>query len=119
MLLIIISIISGIIGGMGIGGGIILIPGLTIFLKTQQHIAQSINLLSFIPTAIVAIISHLKQGNIEKGITFKLIISGILGAVIGSFLAIKLPGDTLRRLFGVFLLVMGIYEVCCKKSIKK
>lgn len=111
--------LSGIIGGMGIGGGTILIPALTIFLKTPQHIAQSINLISFIPTAIVAIISHLKQGNIEKRITFKLIISGIFGAIIGSYFAIKLPGDILRRMFGVFLLVMGIYEVCCKKGHSK
>lgn len=119
MLIIIISVISGIIGGMGIGGGTILIPGLIIFLKTPQHIAQSVNLLSFIPAAIVAIISHLKQGNIEKKITVKLIISGILGAVMGSYFAIKLPGNILRRLFGVFLLVMGIYEVCCKKKFSK
>lgn len=119
MLIIIISVISGIIGGMGIGGGTILIPALTIFLKTPQHIAQSVNLLTFIPTAMVAIISHLKQGNIEKKITFKLIISGILGAIIGSYFAVRLPGNVLRRLFGIFLLIMGIYEICCKKSYKK
>lgn len=119
MLIILISILSGIISGMGIGGGTILIPALTIFLKTPQHIAQSVNLLSFIPTGIVAIISHIKQGNIEKKITFKLILGGILGAIIGSYFAVKLPGNVLRRLFGVFLLVMGIYEVCCKKKCSK
>ncbi|MDF2672658.1 MAG: hypothetical protein K0R09_923 [Clostridiales bacterium] len=104
---------------MGIGGGTILIPALTIFLKTPQHIAQSVNLLSFVPTAIVAIISHIKQGNIEKNITFKLILGGVLGAVIGSYFAIRLPGNILRRLFGGFLLIMGIYEVCCKKRCNK
>lgn len=119
MLIILISILSGIVSGMGIGGGTILIPALTIFLKAPQHIAQSVNLLSFIPTAIVAIISHIKQGNIEKKITFKLILCGVLGAIIGSYFAVKLPGNVLRRLFGGFLLAMGIYEVCCKKKCKK
>lgn len=114
MLIIIISVITGIIGGMGIGGGTILIPSLIFFLKTPQHIAQSVNLLSFIPTALVAVISHIKQGNIEKKISLRLILSGIIGAIIGSYFAIKLPGHILRRLFGVFLLIMGIYEVCCK-----
>lgn len=104
---------------MGIGGGTLLIPALTIFLKIPQHTAQSVNLLSFIPTAIVAIISHMKQGNIEKKIAFKLILFGILGAIIGSYFAIKLPGNVLRRLFGIFLLVMGIYEVCCKNKCTK
>lgn len=119
MIIILISVISGIISGMGIGGGTILIPALTIFLKTEQHIAQSVNLLSFIPTATVAIISHLRQGNIEKKITIKLILYGILGAIIGSYFAVKLPGNVLRRLFGGFLLVMGLYEVCSKKKCKK
>lgn len=119
MIIILISVISGIISGMGIGGGTILIPALTIFLKTEQHIAQSVNLLAFIPTAIVAIISHLRQGNIEKKITIKLILYGILGAIIGSYFAVKLPGYVLRRLFGGFLLVMGLYEVCSKKKYKK
>jgi uncharacterized membrane protein YfcA len=119
MLIILISILSGIISGMGIGGGTILIPALTIFFKIPQHIAQSVNLLSFIPTGIVAIVSHIKQGNIEKKITFKLILGGLLGAIIGSYFAIKLPGSVLRRLFGVFLLVMGIYEVCCKNKCSK
>lgn len=104
---------------MGIGGGTILIPALTIFLKTPQHIAQSINLLSFIPTALVAIISHMKQGNIEKKITLKLILCGVIGALIGSYFAVRLPGIVLRRLFGVFLLIMGIYEVCCKNTCSK
>lgn len=116
MLILLVSVLSGIISGMGIGGGTILIPALTIFLGTPQHIAQSVNLLSFVPTAIVAILSHIRQGNIEKKIILRLILCGILGAIPGSFFAVKLPGSLLRRLFGGFLFVMGIYEICCKKK---
>lgn len=115
MLIYILSFLAGIIGGMGIGGGTILIPTLTIFLSTKQQIAQSVNLLSFIPTAIVALISHIKQGNIEKKLIFKLIIGGIIGAIIGSYLAVKLPSQSLKKAFGIFLFIMGIYEICCKK----
>lgn len=119
MLIFIISIAAGIIGGMGIGGGTLLIPALTIFLSTNQQIAQSVNLISFIPTAIAALISHLKQGNIEKGLILKLCIGGVLGAVIGSYLAVHLSSIFLKKAFGVFLFVMGVYEVCCKNKKQK
>ena len=52
MILILIGLISGIISGMGIGGGTILIPALTIILSMEQNTAQAINLIYFIPTAV-------------------------------------------------------------------
>ena len=54
--LILAGLVSGIISGMGIGGGIILIPILTIFLGFDQKVAQGITLLYFIPTAIFSLI---------------------------------------------------------------
>jgi uncharacterized protein len=120
MIIILISFFSGIVSGMGIGGGTILIPALTIFFSTKQQIAQSVNLLVFIPTGLVAVLSHLKQGNIEKGLTLKLILGGVAGAIGGSYLAVILPAHILRRLFGIFLFVMGVYEIFCKREdIKK
>ena len=65
MILILIGLISGIISGMGIGGGTILIPALTIILNMEQKTAQAINLIYFIPTAVTAVITHLKANNIE------------------------------------------------------
>ena len=59
------GLISGTISGMGIGGGTVLIPALTMFLGTNQHIAQGVNLLFFIPTAIIALLVHKKNGNLE------------------------------------------------------
>ena len=64
----------------------------------------------FIPTAIVALISHFKSGNIEKGPVKKLILFGVTGAVAGAIIAVNMNPDLLRRIFGGFLLVMGIYE---------
>ncbi|MGE5629694.1 MAG: sulfite exporter TauE/SafE family protein [Caulobacteraceae bacterium] len=118
MLTTIIGFASGIISGMGIGGGTILIPALVFILGTRQQIAQSINLLVFIPSAIGAIIIHLKNKNIEKSILIKLIIAGCAGAVAGSYLAVNLDSNLLKRIFGVFLLVMGLYEVFSKAENK-
>lgn len=108
---IIIGFCSGIISGMGIGGGAILIPALILLQNIEQQTAQGINLLYFLPTAIVSLIVHIKNKNVLLRTALILGISGVLGAVGGSFLAVKLSGDLLRRLFGGFLLLIGIYEV--------
>ena len=111
MILFLISLVSGIISGMGIGGGTILIPALVIFTKPEQHIAQSVNLLLFIPTALVALAIHIKNRKIDFKIAVPIAISGLLGAFIGSRLAVGLDGTALRKWFAIFLLVMGFYEM--------
>jgi len=118
VIIFIISLISGIISGMGIGGGTILIPALIIFLNVKQQIAQSTNLLIFVPTSIVALYTHIKQGNIEKKVLKTLIIFGIIGSIIGSILAVSLGSSLLKKMFGVFLLFMGAYEIYLSRKEK-
>lgn len=110
ILFIIIGYVSGIISGMGIGGGAILIPALSFLCGIEQQQAQSINLLYFLPTAAIALVTHKKKGNIETKHLKKLILFGILGACAGSFIALKTSPAILRKMFGFFLLAMGIYE---------
>lgn len=103
--------LSGIISGMGIGGGTILIPALTMFVGANQHIAQGVNLLYFIPTAVVALFVHKKNNALELKIAIPIILFGIAGAGLGSFVALRLNSGLLRRLFGIFLFFMGAYEI--------
>lgn len=110
MILFLIGLASGIISGMGIGGGAILIPALVIFTNPPQHIAQSVNLLFFVPTAIIALFVHIKNKRVDFRLAVPIIVFGLIGAFIGSKLALSLPGSVLRKFFGVFLLAMGIYE---------
>ena len=119
MLIIFIGFLAGIIGGMGIGGGTILIPSLIFFLGTQQYTAQSVNLISFIPTALVAVLIHLRHKSIEKKLAFKLILLGVIGAAIGSFIAVSLDAQLLKKAFAFFLFAMGLYEIFSKKNLKK
>ncbi len=116
LILFLIGLISGIISGMGIGGGTILIPALSIFLNYEQKAAQNINLLYFIPTAIIALITHIKNNNVEKRIIKKIIIFGIIGAVCGSILAGMTDNGILKKLFGFFLIAMGLSEIFKKKE---
>ncbi len=107
----IIGFLSGIISGMGIGGGAILIPALTIFQGIGQRVAQGINLAYFIPTAVIAVIVHIKNKRIKFKPVVIMALCGIPGAILGSMYA-QMAGDgILRRMFGGFLLLVGIYEI--------
>ena len=110
-ILFLIGLAAGIISGMGMGGGAILIPALVLVMSPEQHIAQSVNLLFFIPTAIIALIIHIKNKRIDLKMALPIIIFGLCGAFFGSWLAIRLTGSDLKRLFGVFLLAMSVYEM--------
>lgn len=104
------GIVGGLIGGMGMGGGTLLIPLLTIFYGVSQHTAQSINLISFIPMSIIALIIHFKNGYVETKNVLWIIISGIITCTASCYLASILKGDILKRLFGAFLLVLSVYQ---------
>jgi uncharacterized membrane protein YfcA len=110
-LYVLIGLASGVISGMGIGGGAILIPALSIFCGMEQQAAQNTNLMYFIPTAAVALISHVKQGNIEKRSLPPVIILGLAGAAAGAFAAVRMDGSLLKKCFGYFLLAMSAYEI--------
>ena len=118
MLTILIGFASGIISGMGIGGGTLLIPALVFIAGTKQQVAQSINLIVFIPSAAAALYVHMKKHNIERGLLLKLAVTGCAGAAIGSLRAVNLNSDLLKKYFGIFLFIMGIYEITSKSKTK-
>ena len=116
---VIIGFLSGIISGMGIGGGTVLIPALSIFYGMRQQTVQNINLIYFIPTAIIALITHVKQGNIEKKPLLPIIAFGLIGAAAGALFAVRMDAGILRKCFGFFLLAMGFYEFFRKEDTKE
>ena len=103
-LLILFGFLAGIIGGMGMGGGTILIPLLTIFLSVAQKHAQALNLICFLFLAIPALIIHFKNKLIEKKHLWLIIISGLLFCILGSYFASLLNSKILQICFGIFLI---------------
>lgn len=92
-----------------------LIPALTLFAGCKQHTAQSINLISFIPVAVIALVIHYRKNNLDIGCSLRLIPAGLAGAFIGSGLAVKLSTEVLSKLFGTFLFIMGVLEILYKE----
>ena len=109
--------LGGLIGGMGMGGGTILIPLLTLFLNVPQLQAQTINLISFIPMAIVSLIIHIKNKLVDFKALFKVLPFALGFSVLSSFFALQTDSSILRTIFGVFMLVIG--SVFMIKTIKK
>lgn len=108
--IIIMSALGGIIGGMGMGGGTLLIPLLTLAAGIDQHLAQSINLIAFIPMSVVAICIHKKNGYVTLGKSLHIVALAVVGAIGGSFLAKYSGGYVLRACYGAFLIALGIYQ---------
>ena len=104
------GLISGVIGGMGMGGGTLLIPILTIFLSFSQKEAQAINLLAFIPMSIFALVIHIKNKLVDFRVGVPIIIVGVFFSVSGSLLANNLSNNILRKIFGGFLLLVGLNQ---------
>lgn len=108
--LILSGLVSGIVGGMGMGGGTLLIPILTLMLGYEQKSSQGINLLVFVPMSIVALIIHIKNKLVDFGVGVPIMIAGVVCSVAGALLANSLNDKILRKLFGGFLLLVGVYQ---------
>ena len=105
------GLISGTISGTGMGGGTILILILSVFMGIEQHTAQATNLVFFIPTSISAIITTIKEKLINWKIGLPVAISGVIGAIIVTKISVKLDVKKLKKYFGIFLIIIAIYEI--------
>lgn len=110
------GILSGLFGGMGMGGGAILVPGLVYLLGVEQHLAQGISLVTFLPMSAAALIVHWRVGNLKLTGVWPLIVGSAVGAAAGALLAAYLPPGWLSRIFGLFLLSFGVYELLDRPS---
>ena len=107
ILYIIFGIIGGLLGGMGMGGGTLLIPLLTIGLSVPQQTAQFINLVAFIPMSALALIVHIRNGYVVKKRIFYVIAPALVFAVAGCFIATVVSAAILKKAFGGFLILLG------------
>lgn len=105
-----IGVISGIVSGMGMGGGAILITILVCFMGIDQKVAQASNLIFFVPTSIVATIINIKNKEIKWKLAISLSIFGAIGALIGAYIATKVEVSLLRKMFAIFIIAIAIFE---------
>lgn len=105
------GLICGVFSGLGVGGGTLLMVWMTAVMGIAQTTAQGINLLYFLPTAACALLFHIKNRLICWRVVIPAAIIGSLFAAGAAFLATMIDTALLRKLFGGFLLIVGLSEL--------
>ena len=107
---ILLSILSGVLAGMGMGGGTLLIPILTLIMDVDQQIAQATNLLVFVPCAIIVCIIYWKSKLIDFKNSWLISVIASMISIVAVLVAVKLQNRTLSVIFGIFLILLGVVQ---------
>ena len=103
-----IGLAGGLVAGMlGVGGGVLFVPGLVIFLGLGQHQAEATSLLAIIPVALVGTYTQDRYGNVCRGDALALGLLSVAGAAAGVVAANALSGAVLRDGFAVFMVFVA------------
>ncbi len=108
---IVVGTLLGFLSGLGIGGGSLLVLWLTAVLSMEQRMAQGINLLFFLPAALVSCLFHWKHGRLQWSIALPAMAAGALAAGLCAWAAVGLDTELLRKLFGGLLILTGLWEL--------
>ena len=107
---------TGILSGFGVGGGTLLLVYMTAVAGLNQHLAQGINLLYFLPAGLCALPAHVKNGYVEKRGLLPAVGAGLACAAVAAWVATGLDTDLLRKWFGGFLILIGLWELLGKEK---
>lgn len=115
-ILIFIGLLAGFLSGtMGVGGGLIIVPSLVFILGMTQHQAQGTSLAMMLaPIGIMAVYNYFREGYVNIKYALILALAFILGAWLGSLFSVNLPGNTLTKIFGVLMLIVGLKMIIGK-----
>jgi uncharacterized membrane protein YfcA len=103
------GVVTGAASGLlGVGGGTLMVPFLTLAAGMSQHSAEATSLLVVLPTAIVGSLVLRRRGIGDLGLALRFGALGAVGGILGALLALALPGHVLRILFACFLLLVSV-----------
>jgi uncharacterized protein len=103
------GVLAGVLSGLlGVGGGTVMVPFLTLVAGLSQHAAEATSLLVILPTAVAGTWTLHRRGVGDTSVALRFGLVGAIGAVGGALLALALPAATLRIVFAVFVAVVGL-----------
>ena len=106
-----VAIVLGFLAGLGVGGGSLLMLWLTMAVGMEYGQARIINLLFFLPSALIATLFHRKQGSVSIKKIQPAILTGCIAAALFSFLGSRIDTVLLKKCFGGLLLLTGLREL--------
>ena len=104
----------GFLSGLGVGGGSLLLLWLTLIAGVPQAQARVMNLMFFVPCALVATLFRRKKSGPDWRLALPAILAGLPGALLGNFLGPMLNPALLKKAFGILFIICGIRELRCK-----
>jgi uncharacterized protein len=109
LLIILIGLVAGMLSGLvGIGGGIIIVPALVIFLGFSQHQAMGTSLgILLLPAGILAAVNYYKQGYIDIKVVLLLFVGFLVGGYLGSKFSLSLSESVVKRIFAVVMILVA------------
>lgn len=116
---ILLGTVTGVLSAFGVGGGSLLLIWLTAFAGVSQQAAQGINLLYFLPAAAAALPAHHKNGLLDRRVILPAVLAGLAAAGLAAWVSNGLDTGILRKLFGVFLLYIGVTQLFQKDPSEK
>lgn len=103
-----IGLVGGVLSGlMGVGGGIVLIPLMVLFLKTTQHQAQGTSL-AIISLSLFAMLAYYKKGYVNLPVAAFIGVGFVAGGILGAHFAALIPSDILKKCFAVLMIIVGL-----------
>lgn len=116
ILYLLLGLSAGTLSGLfGIGGGIVLIPGLVFLAGLSQHEAQGTTLaILLLPIGLLAVMRYYKAGHVQLYIALFICIGFFIGGLFGANIAESIPTLTLKKAFGAFLLIVALYTIFSK-----
>ena len=112
----ILSCLLGFLSGIGVGGGSLLMLWLTVVMELPHAAARSINLMFFLPAALISCFFRRQQGLLSAKTVLPAILSGCIGAALFSFPGIGRDMDVLKKCFGLLLIFTGLRELTYKEK---
>ncbi len=101
--------VAGLVGGLfGIGGGVIVVPGLVLWLGFEQHRASGTSVATIVASAGAALITFAGDGSVDWGAAAVITSGAVTGAAIGARILHRIPAATLRRVFAIVLVVAAL-----------
>lgn len=104
-----IGLAAGVANGLfGSGGGTIAVPAMVILLGEDEHKAHSTAILIILPLTLVSTYFYISGHFVDWNITWKAMVGGVAGGVLGAFLLNKCPSRLLRKIFGIFMIIAAV-----------
>lgn len=107
-----IGLLAGLLAGMlGVGGGVILVPGMVLLMGVEQHTAQGVSLAVITLTVLLGAITHYRQGNVRLRTALWIAPVAVVFSFLGAMVADMIGASMLRQIFGAVVITMGIFMV--------